>query len=671
MANDPFDDPFYRFSKQQGEARHRYSARRMFQWQRELSSVKEMVDKLGTVDDKLRGSILEGFGAIDDLLGNINERIDELSGEGLNETEKRLVNIRIQLGKLSQAAQDLRGRKGEDFIKLSKLLDRQISHAGILEKQAQVIEIERKMEQMHRDAMQPIEDMRKKFHDMWNTGKMMVSSLMGVRVALAATISLFLQQTLKAFDTLREQGTTLGGSFRGTGRSIGDSIKQLLQGRVVGFQRSAETRAGLAGLLGGGPNNNILDVASRLQNTFLLGTEESTQIAEQIYRMSGYSSTFAQDMLTAAKGAETLTQIPAGKLIKEMAADANIFAQYMGKVPQAIYAAYIRSWQLGISLQSADQFANRLTDDFESSISLQAELQTLFPGFDLSEAQYAAQFGSTDQVLSAVSQQIRNLGVSNISQLPRSLRNRLASSLGLSEADLQRALQGESAGIVTQSQIGSVQGTQESRFENLMYSLTNFISGTDIARNSLIALAAAAVAASTGLLGGILGKAGKLFGMGGLSGIGGAALGFGGRLLKGGAIGAATYAGGNILGNVIGGRTGDYLKSISTGAGLGATIGSVVPVVGTGIGALAGGGLGALYEFIKGTDAQSEMPIPNRSQIQMFPSDNTTKSGLQLDTSRLEQKLDTLITSIKTMGVEVNLDGKKVGDGIVTAMSRR
>lgn len=88
------------------------------------------------------------------------------------------------------------------------------------------------------------------------------------------------------------------------------------------------------------------------------------------------------------------------------------------------------------------------------------------------------------------------------------------------------------------------------------------------------------------------GKAGK---MGGL-------LKAGGKLLKGGLIGATLGVGADYLlysavnNGVISNKTGDTLSSATTGMGIGATIGSVVPGIGTaigaGIGGLLGGGIG-------------------------------------------------------------------------------
>ncbi len=80
---------------------------------------------------------------------------------------------------------------------------------------------------------------------------------------------------------------------------------------------------------------------------------------------------------------------------------------------------------------------------------------------------------------------------------------------------------------------------------------------------------------------------------------GGGLLKAGGKLLKGGLIGATLGLGADFLidkavdNGVVSSKTGDTLSSAATGMSLGATVGSFVPIVGTAIGAGVGGLLGA------------------------------------------------------------------------------
>lgn len=114
-----------------------------------------------------------------------------------------------------------------------------------------------------------------------------------------------------------------------------------------------------------------------------------------------------------------------------------------------------------------------------------------------------------------------------------------------------------------------------------------------LATGALVALAGAAGLSSLALGGG---KGGA---------IANAAIKYGskaGKLLKvGGVAGAAAMAGDYALekGFGEGSAISRYGSSMLNGAAMGGMAGSVVPVVGTGIGALIGGGLGALYEALK------------------------------------------------------------------------
>ena len=67
------------------------------------------------------------------------------------------------------------------------------------------------------------------------------------------------------------------------------------------------------------------------------------------------------------------------------------------------------------------------------------------------------------------------------------------------------------------------------------------------------------------------------------------------KTARGATIGAGAGA---VLGSVVSG-SGARTKGGLIGAALGATVGSIVPVLGTGIGAAVGGGLGLAWEGIK------------------------------------------------------------------------
>lgn len=84
-----------------------------------------------------------------------------------------------------------------------------------------------------------------------------------------------------------------------------------------------------------------------------------------------------------------------------------------------------------------------------------------------------------------------------------------------------------------------------------------------------------------------------------------------------GAVGAGV--GGWALGQMYGedSAMARYGSSVMTGAAAGATLGSVVPVIGTGIGALAGGGLGLLYEAVKDLARPDQKPVDVNATLQV------------------------------------------------------
>lgn len=144
-------------------------------------------------------------------------------------------------------------------------------------------------------------------------------------------------------------------------------------------------------------------------------------------------------------------------------------------------------------------------------------------------------------------------------------------------------------------------GKAAEAFSDLAAKHPLLVGTTTLATTALGALAGAAGLASlamggkAGLGGGAIGR----FASGaGASAIGSTAL----RLARAGTIGGVgAMAGGYVLDKAFGEESAisRYGSSMLSGAALGATVGSVVPVLGTGLGALIGGALGASWEAYK------------------------------------------------------------------------
>lgn len=112
-----------------------------------------------------------------------------------------------------------------------------------------------------------------------------------------------------------------------------------------------------------------------------------------------------------------------------------------------------------------------------------------------------------------------------------------------------------------------------------------------------------------------------------------------GALLRGGGYGIAGMMGGNLLDSLdLGGHNSNWDRGLSgaaRGAGIGAGIGSVVPVIGTGLGALLGGGAGALINIFgpKGKSDQQKAAEQNAKLsdlMSMSGIDPSTQQDLQL-----------------------------------------
>lgn len=183
----------------------------------------------------------------------------------------------------------------------------------------------------------------------------------------------------------------------------------------------------------------LLDNSVFLMKHMKLTEEQSARLGTTFYRMSGFSTKTAASSLIVAENLARKNLYPAGTLMRQMADDTEIFARHASQGAQAFARAEMFTARAGTNLKNIEGFADRLVGDFESSLKMQAELQTYMPDFDFSEIMFASQFGSSEDVTKSLMTQLKGR---DISKMPRSFQMAIQKSLGFSFEELQSLSKG-------------------------------------------------------------------------------------------------------------------------------------------------------------------------------------------------------------------------------------
>ena len=302
-----------------------------------------------------------------------------------------------------------------------------------------------------------------------------LSLLGGVLVAVAAQV-VMMQRALAGFDVIQRVGGMMG--------SITTSITDIAHGILLSPAMQAMIRMTGTREFGGPAPAAI---RTELARTTQLGinTEASARLEGMMYRVSGYSQNTAINMSKTVIAMARVNRVGADDLMRELAANAGLLANAANRVPDSLARAAIQAQRIGVSMQGAEGFANKITGDFDTYLEMQAKLQTVMPGLDLTNVMIASQFGSTGDVIQAIQ---GAFGGRDIGQMPRSIRQMITSTTGISEEELVKYSQAGKAAAVKPADRSDIQ-KQTSLWQNILAAVAR--------------IAPMIIAAISGTLGGI------------------------------------------------------------------------------------------------------------------------------------------------------------------------
>lgn len=497
-------------------------------------------------------------------------------------------------------------------------------------------------DQLHRNRFGVTPD---EAREVWANFRRQLNGVNLILIAVGASFRYLADQAREVAHTFRQAGFSYTETFTAGRRAFSDFFANLRQGVFTSPADAARTRAAFARNIG--TTNLGLGITREAERLVGRGIdpEAAAKVSYQVYRLSGFSAETAKFWNNTALAMAKANNIPIGQAFQELAQHVNLLANAANRVPGALERAVFNAKRLGVNIESIEGIANRLTGDFETYLDTQARLQTVIPGFDLTGVMIASQYGSTDDVTQALQAQ---LGGRDIGSLPRSIRQMISGALGISEAELVNMGKGAGPGM----EIKDPTWEQIDQQNKIMASI----------KESSARILGVLSENVVGLLGKFsLGLAGLSIALGSLS--------------KTGAVGGTlgTALGGGIFAKM--GMSGLLRGMGAAGAGMTAAL----PWLAVGAGGLAASYLGTRYLLDKilpeswgykiEPETPEQMAFAGTQPSTMAHAD--AMSVVSKDTSMaVVAKLEEVKQAINNMRLVINLDGRKVGSGVVEAYAR-
>jgi hypothetical protein len=263
-----------------------------------------------------------------------------------------------------------------------------------------------------------------------------VMLLAGAFMALTLIVKKVWGEFFDMAKVFREGGYVASQAMSMVNTSV-DVRKQLtLGGTPISAEEIAQAVSAVTKNLGGGKvPTELIERNAYLKKNYNLDSEQGAQYLGTIYRLYDRNVKTVIDDTKYIQSLALANGVSAQRIFAAIAESGEQMAKAGNMSREAFDRAAIKAERIGISMSKVTGLADRLVSDFEGSLKTQAEVQTMFPGADMSEIMYSSQFGNQEQIQDSIHKMVNGLN-QDWKTLPRSFKLALERTTGFSSQEL-------------------------------------------------------------------------------------------------------------------------------------------------------------------------------------------------------------------------------------------
>lgn len=159
------------------------------------------------------------------------------------------------------------------------------------------------------------------------------------------------------------------------------------------------------------------------------------EILQFFTRIRGQAPDIAAQSATVVKAVALMNHMNPALVMNDVAENAANFAKSGKAGADEIGRAAVLARQMGTSLSTITNIADKVVTDFEGTLEAQAKINTIAPGFNMAPVLIASQFGSDADIASALKSSIQGMGM-KFDQMTRSMKLQISSALGMNVQEL-------------------------------------------------------------------------------------------------------------------------------------------------------------------------------------------------------------------------------------------
>jgi hypothetical protein len=177
-------------------------------------------------------------------------------------------------------------------------------------------------------------------------------------------------------------------------------------------------------------DNRVLQKSAELTRQIGISSEEASDLLSYFIRIRELSGDAAAYSATLVKAVALQNRMNPALIMRDVAANGANFAKSGKASADSMARAAVAVRQLGTSLGTIAGVADRLVTDFEGTLEAQANINAFVPGFNMTELLVASQFGTDRDIASALKTAVNTLGT-DFENMPRSMKLAISNSLGI------------------------------------------------------------------------------------------------------------------------------------------------------------------------------------------------------------------------------------------------